>query len=410
MTIELPQFIKESWIGKFVKYASPIPTPDQYKLWAGIACMMGTLERRVWVYSAGGELYASHYILLVAPPGVGKSKIIKEVKKFWIATNLLKVAPDSATRAAMVDELIASQRHFDYNGERIIFHSLQVAATEFGVLIPAYDHQAMNFYNLIWDCEDTHKERLRHGEHKTIDIDYPQINMLAGTQPAYLGALLPPDAFGMGFTARLFMIYQGEPTRPTLFGDSATLDENLRKEMIKDIAQIVKMKGEMKFSKEAMAFIEEWYYRNDDAPDHPRLEVYNIRRAMTLQKVCMGIAAGCQSMEITFPMAEFALAAIRDVEKDMPEIFKGMSVPDTSNVMAELFNFTITRWLKTDKKPVSEHMLIDFLKSRVEIHKIDPIMKHMVTSGMLKEAPNVSEPGKFEIFSKRYIPIPKGQA
>lgn len=402
--LELPQFIKESWIGKFFEYTKPLPTPDIFKIWSGISCVMGALERRVWLKSVGKTLYASHYILLVAPPGVGKSMVIEEVRHFWIQSGVLKIGPDSATKAAMADELKLAQRSFKIDNELIIFHSLQIASTEFGTLINAYDHDTMNFYNRIWDCPPMHTERLRYGDHKTLDIDYPQINLLAGTQPAYLGAILPPDAFGMGFTARLLMIYSGLAVRPKLFGEDTELDPILEKDLTQDIRRITSMVGQMHLEKDAMEYLEAWHLRNDDCPDHPRLATYSVRRTMIVQKILLAIsAAGSSSLRITFPMVEFAINLLLEAEDFMPEVFRGMNVPETSTVMAELHRYALECFMRGKKKSVPEHMLIDWLKERVEAYKIDAIMKHMVTSGLLIEgAKSEISNGSFQLLGRRF--------
>lgn len=409
MTTDYPQFIKESWIGKFIQYSQPFPTPEIFRKWAAVACVMGGLERRVWVEAAGTRAFPSHYILLVAPPGVGKSRVIKEVEAFWLATGILKVAPQSATKAAMVDALCAAQRTMKTpDGELIMFHSLQVAAAEFGVLIPQYDNEAMNFYNLIWDCDDIYRENRRHGEHKETIIDYPQINMLAGTQPAYLGAILPPDAFGMGFTARLMMVYCGQASRNKLFGDRAKPDMTLKSHLSADLKRITEMVGEFHYTKDAQDYLEDWFGRNDDNPEHPRLEAYSVRRIVTIQKIAMAVAAACSStMLIEKEHIAYALSLMLEAEDFMPDIFKGMAVPETSGVMAELHKFMLQNAPKFKAEAVPEHMVIDFLKGRVEAFKIDAIMKHMITGGLMVEAPMTQEPGKFVIMPKRFIPIRK---
>lgn len=402
--IDYPQFIKESLIGKFIEYTQPFPTPEIFRKWAAVSCAMGCLERRVWIRAAGTIAYPSHYILLVAPPGVGKSRIIDEVESLWLATGVLQVAPQSATKAAMVDALMAAQRTAKMGNETYTFHSLQVAAPEFGVLIPAYDNDAMSFYNIIWDCRDIYRENRRHGEHKETIIDYPQINMLAGTQPAFLGALLPPDAFGMGFTARLVMVYCGVPIKPKLFGDTTVANPDLKAELVKEVKRVVNLNGEMTYTQAAKDFLTEWHEGEFDGPDHPRLETYSVRRIVTIQKLAMGISAACgNDLVVDKQHLEFALQCMLEAELEMPDVFKGMNVPETSNVMAELHNFMIMRYAKT-KNALPEHMVIDWLKERVEVRLIDSILKHMITASLMKED-SIQKSGTFEIIGKRYIPL-----
>lgn len=369
---------------------------------------MGALERRVSLWSVEKDLFASHYILLVSPPGVGKSMVISEIRDLWKSAGLI-VGPDAATKAAMVDELAKAARTIKMpDGSLNVFHSLQVASPEFGNLIKEHDLETLNFYNKIWDCEKDHSERLRYGPATEIDIEYPQMTILAGTQPAYLGAILPDSAYGMGFTARLVLIHSDQAIRPKLFSKRDDKAESSRqaehKKLIEGLKKIVAMAGTMKIADDAAEFFEDWHQRNDDAPDHPKLLSYSVRRTLTAQKIAMGLTAAQGKMKIDLKTAEATLFIMRQAEASMPEIFKGLKVPESSSVMGELHNFAYAIYMRNQRAPVPEHMLVNFLKSKVEIFKVDSIMKHMVTAGLFSEAPGKQEPGKFEILGKRFIP------
>jgi hypothetical protein len=214
----------------------------------------------------------------------------------------------------------------------------------------------------------------------------------------------------MGFTARLLMIYCGKAKRPALFGAKTVKDNSTREALSADLKRIITLVGEMTFTSEAVEFIEEWYSQdNEDAPDHARLQAYNVRRAMTLQKIAMAVsAAKGNSLQITKADLEFSLSIMLEAESFMPEIFRGMNVPESSEVMAELYNYCIVIYSRNNKTPISEHMIIDFLRQKVEAYKIDHIMKHMVTSGLLKEAASSEiTNGNFTITGKRFIPVPR---
>lgn len=397
---ELPPHMEESWIGKFLEYAQGFPTPEIFKLWAGISCIMGALERRVWVRTAKSILYPNHYIFLVSEPGVGKSIIINQVHDLWASTGLLKLGPNSATKAAMVDCLNEAQRSYKYKDETIFFHGLQIASREFGTLVHEYNHEVMNFYNDVWDCPNKLEARLRYGESKNIQIDYVQVNMLAGTQPSYLGAILPNNAFGMGFTARLLLVYSSTAVRPELFpkNDNESEDEKKFKALSEGLKKVCTLTGPMSFTSDAKDFLSTWYNANNDAPSHPKLSVYNTRRGVHIQKIAMALAGSKLKMEIGKADLEFALACMLDMEEKIPEIFKGMSNVPTSDVMDELYQFTVNKYMKT-KAPVDKHILVHFLRTKVEVRLIDQIMKHMVSSGLLK-IDLLTSP-------ERYIPVPK---
>src|SRR5215831_3135475 len=86
--------------------------PEVFKRWSAISLIGGALERRVWTRtgSHGGlsrYTFPNLYVLLIAPPGTGKS-VIDVISDFWretvqpgTTTPAFKIAPTNMTRAAL---------------------------------------------------------------------------------------------------------------------------------------------------------------------------------------------------------------------------------------------------------------------------------------------------------------------
>ena len=71
--------------------------------------------------------------------------------------------------------------------------------------------------------------------------------MLAGTQPDYLNSFLPPEAWGMGFTSRLIMIYADSAPPADLFSFNSIQSSDL----VVKLRRIFELKGEFQWSKQA---------------------------------------------------------------------------------------------------------------------------------------------------------------
>jgi hypothetical protein len=145
------------------------------------------------------------YILLVAPPGVGKF-VISSIRELWSETKnptngqgIFKVAPSSVTKASLMDRLAAAKRQAPLeSGDPTIFHSLLVAAEELGVLMPGYDLEFIAALNDIYNCPPWYDESRRASAIKELKIDNPHLNLLAGTQPGWLGSVFPEEAWSSG--------------------------------------------------------------------------------------------------------------------------------------------------------------------------------------------------------------------
>src|SRR5438067_5724999 len=91
------------FIESFLKLTEGTRTPELFRLWSAIALVGGALERRVWINNGDGTVFPNMFILLVAPPGVGKF-VIEEVRSLWTEScepgtkiPAFHVAPDNMT-------------------------------------------------------------------------------------------------------------------------------------------------------------------------------------------------------------------------------------------------------------------------------------------------------------------------
>jgi len=133
--------------------------------------------------------------------------------------------------------------------------------------MPDHDTEFLNALNTIYDTGDRYCETRRMSP--SVDIEKPCVTILAGTQPDFLTALLPKEAWGMGFTSRLIFIYS---------------DEQMKVKLSRPLLDLV---GQFDWTDDAWDEFTKWYYEKDEEPrpQHPRLRHYNTRRALTICKL-----------------------------------------------------------------------------------------------------------------------------
>src|SRR5262250_1306956 len=121
--------VSRDWIELFLDYTKNIPSPEIFRRWAGIACIAGALERRVWISVSGKFIYPNLYTMLVSNPGIGKSQAIEHTAEFWHRTPGLHSAPHDVTKAALIDELKEATTKRILNETSLVeYNSLLVAA------------------------------------------------------------------------------------------------------------------------------------------------------------------------------------------------------------------------------------------------------------------------------------------
>ena len=208
-----------------------------FRSWAAITTLSGALEKRVWTRTKAGPQFSNLYTMLVAPPGIGKSQAINPAESILKATKKFKIAPNSVTSASFIDALgRANQAYIVNPTQRLEYHHLFVFAAELGVFLNAYDLGFLSIINELFDHKDTYREERRHSLKEPIEIHKPMTTMLVGSQPGFLGSLLPEQAWTMGWTSRLLMVYSTELPDVPLFGEYEKHDE-IQKALVKKLEE-----------------------------------------------------------------------------------------------------------------------------------------------------------------------------
>lgn len=394
----------KNWIETFQEYAEPVPTPDLFKKWAGIATISGALERKVWLNAVGDyQTFPNIYCICVSPPAVGKTLMTRTVQRFWGELKDHHKAASSLTRASLSDELNAAIRNIvrpKSNPSTLKFNTLLIAVNELGVLLPSYDGEFMATLTDLYDGI-VYSER-RRGKDLAIHVENPQLVIFSATPTKFIKTNIPEDAWDLGFLSRTFLVFSGERPRVPLFSSTAR-NEQLYKELTADLKIIADLCGKCEFTQEAASFMIKWDLEDGPpTPTHPRLlSGYNGRRTQHLLKLCMiSSTAKKDSLLIELEDVQEALDWLVEMEAEIPNIFKTMGTGGNMQVIHDTWHFVYERYSKT-KKPISSSILHAFLMERVLAFQVNSIIDAMVKSGMLKKVvhgvgdwyePNVQRP------------------
>lgn len=381
-----------SFIERFVEYCEGTPTPPLFAKWAAIAAISGATERRVWATTRNTQLIPNTIILLVAPPGVGKSRVISEVHELWLASKMFNVCPTTVTKAALIDQLaekviIRTVKDQKTGKAKIIeYRSCLIATPEFGVLITKHDLEFLNTINDLFDCRTNFVERRRSLD-ETITLPNPHISMIAGTQPNYLGSLLPDEAYGMGFTARCIMIHQSQGPAVPIF-ENKVQQRKLFGELLFTVKQIGDLYGEVTWHEDVQKELQDWVDEGlFPVPPHAKLQHYNTRRDLHLLKLCIIRAASELRTVVFLRDYHWAKATLLEAEVHMNDVFRDMLSGPDSQVIQDTIYFIEDEYGKKNR-PVSQSRVYDFLSARVSSNKIREIYDIVGKSGKITEQVN----------------------
>lgn len=382
-------------ISDFMDYTANVISPPIHRLWSAISLVGGACERRVWTMVGDYINFPHLYILLVAPPGTGKS-IINTVKELWreaedgTKSKVFHVASDSLTRASFVDELKDAETTRIIRAFPFIYHSLLVAAEEFEVLLPFYDSHFISTLNDLWNAKKDHIEKRRHGPAKEVIIDNPQLHVLGGAQPSYFVAHFPEEAWTTGLARRVIMVYADSAPRHNPFQRTENR-KILRDKILRGLSNISEMYQEIKILPAVESKLTDWYMNDSPPkPTHSRLAGYSTTRFEFLIKLCTisrisrmnGSSLFIEDMDL-----ERASGWLFEAEKYMPDIFRAMIGKSDSQVIEELHRHVMAVWAKT-KVPIKTSAIIEFLGARVPSEKVNNIFQVAERSGLISRATN----------------------
>ncbi len=376
---------KMDLIDSLLDYTSGIASPEIFRLWSALGLVSGLLEKRVWVQTAGEFLFPNLFILLVAPPGVGKTQAIKVTADFWQKVPEIHVAPDDLTKASFIDNLNKATRNIVVSPiELDEFNSMQIAADELGVLLSAHDLSFLSVLNKIFDCPAEYKEDRRMFKDANT-IHNPQISILAGTQPGFMASIFPEEAWGMGFTSRLIMVYSASAIDIELF-DTPAKSVPKHKELLEEMKGVMKLHGGFRWEQDAKEAVRFWNKegKKKTNPEHTKLEHYTQRRIMHLLKLMM-ISSVSHSNDLIIRVKDFdrALTWLVQAEVTMPDVFRNMTQKSDAQTIQELHFYAWQIYAK-EKKPIHEARLIHFLQTKVPSDRVEKILQIAERAGFFK--------------------------
>lgn len=327
-------------------------------------------------------IYPNSYVLLVAPPGIGKGVAINAATYFLRKAGSLHIAPDTLTKAALVDELKDSHKYIKaYNLE---YHSLIIPSVEFGALVPEWNATFLNSLNDLFDCRHLYKERTR-GTGK-IEIANPQISIIGGTQPDYLAVTLPPEAWGTGFCARNIMVFSKENKPQSMFSGKKR-DPALHDALLADMKRITQLYGEFTWSPDASRALDEWQLGGcQPKPEVAKLEHYATRRPIHVAKLMLvaSLSRG-DNLEVDYEDFETALDWLLEAERTMPDIFRHMTMTGDTAIQDDA-----AKWCQEQedkrKTGLGDHTIINFLRTRMKVHEVAATLKTMKDSHLLRQS------------------------
>src|SRR5262249_41561203 len=138
------------------------------------------------------------------------------------------------------------------------------------------------------DCLSNYDEARRWAKNEQqAVIQNPGMSVLMGVQPGMAATLLPEEAWQVGVTSRLILIYSNEEIVVNPFLERPQ-QKALEGQLLSGLSRIGGHTGQIVFSQQARADFEEWLHSGyAPKPGHPKLIHYTKRRGVHALKLSM---------------------------------------------------------------------------------------------------------------------------
>lgn len=339
----------KDWITYYLEYTDDTEPPESYHIWTAISIIAGSLARKVHIPWGHSKIYPNLYVILVGSSGRTRKGVAMDIGQDIFTTAGGIITADALTKERLIKSFKEGISNFSNPTTGFIeYHcSMTTFSKELAVFLGQKD---VGFLADLTDWYDSHDSWKYETKNKGSDhIHGVCYNLLGGTAPDWFQSMLPLEAIGGGFTARIIFI--AEEHKRKIVADPDSSDSKLRKVLISDLQKITATAGEFSFSDDAKDRYIKWYIKEEEkmkagkyAVDDPRFYSYCERRATHIKKVGMAISASRnEDMIITLEDFNRSLVILEAAEKKMFRVFGGLGASVTGPILQKIITALVLK-------------------------------------------------------------------
>lgn len=327
------------FITGYLKYCEGTEPPVQYHLWCAISGIAAALQRKVYLKWGIETIYPNLYVVLIGPSGNRKGVSMSIIRDLVKSVGI-KCTAESITREALIRDLRESISYYKDSDGTIRFHcSLTAFSEELSIFLGQNDVKFLADLTSWYNCESEWTYRTK--QQGTDKIQGVYFNLLGATATDWLVSILPREAVGGGFTARVIFVVEEE--RHNVIALPPQPDEKLREDLLHDLEQIHIMSGEFVFTKDAVEIYRVFYEGSKNSNygvSDRRFASYNERRGTHIRKLSMIMSASrSDDMIVDACDVDRAIKILEKTEVKMPRVFKGLGRSAYSDIIVEVFDY-----------------------------------------------------------------------
>lgn len=317
-----------NFLADYATYTDGDEAPKTYHLWCGLSALSSILSRRVWLNLGRIRIYPNLYVILLGPPGNGKTTAMVVAKELIRELNELPFSAESQTKESLVRELAGYIRQYEYQGKPITYTPISIFVTELSHFLGPNSGHMLDFLTTVYDQDYYDAKTKNKGNDLIVG---PTVNLLACTTPEWITTYLRADIITGGFTRRAIFINEFEGELRVAFPKRTAEQMKAREALLVAARRLLTISGEVKWSDAAVEWWTKWYIGRE-LPSDPTVRYYYKTRHIQILKVAIILAVIEDTFTLTVNHIEVAMSMFELIETNLGRVFQGMGRNELNNV------------------------------------------------------------------------------
>lgn len=328
-----------SFLADYREFCSGLEVPPSFNTFCSLVGLSSLLGRRV--YTMKGDyirIYPNLYVILVGPPGCGKTTAMETVEDL-LHEFKVPISAESVSREKLIMDIQAQEgvhSHLPPEHKYRYASPYTIFATELSEFLGA---GGIGMISFLTDIYSRNLFEVRTKNKGITKINGPYINLIAGTTTDWINTYLKDDIISGGFSRRCVFVHEtgraGSIPRPKI-----TPAMRAAWQRVVDRAKAVgTLAGEYTWSEDAIQFWDNWYHTRIPAVKDPNLLGYYETKDIQLLKVAMLVAVS-ESNELVLTKRHMlaGLDLLSLVEYNMSRVFQGVGKNELNTASVKIMD------------------------------------------------------------------------